>query len=63
MSRIEQLFAAQARIRDAYRAGNIEAAIAMFDADVRPALDAVDHRVRSFARRLARSFLAMSEQK
>ena len=59
--RAEELLAAQARIRSAYWSGDIDRAIALYDAEIGPALRAVDHRVRALALRLAHSFLTMSK--
>jgi hypothetical protein len=56
--RIEDLFEAQARVRAAYREGQIDRAIAEY-APVRQALGAVDPRVSSLARRLAYSLIEM----
>jgi len=56
--RIEDLFEAQARVRDAYRSGQIDRAIVEYS-PIRQALGAVDPRVSSLARRLASSFIEM----
>lgn len=59
MTRIEQLFIDQAQVRAAYRRGDIDGAIVLYDRTIHPAIGAVDHRLRFLARRIAHSLIAM----
>jgi hypothetical protein len=58
-SRIERLLQAQAVIRLCYRTGEIVRATAEYNSVIRPALCAVDPRVRKLALRLSKSFIQM----
>jgi hypothetical protein len=58
-SRIEELLKSQARIREMYRAGEIDAAISEYDSTVASGLGAVDPRISRCARRLSTSFIQM----
>lgn len=59
VDRAEQIFQAQARVRAAYRDGDIDRAISEYDASIAPALGAVDPRIRGLANRVARSLIVM----